>query len=780
MAATLTSSLVVRLIDGVTGPARKVSSALLGLNNAASGSFGTRLNSAIERNNAALDRQRGRLVDAAAGFYLLKNALSAPINAAVKFESSLADIAKVSSFDDAGIEAYGKRLRKLAVTEIPMAVDDLAALSAAAAQSGVPDTDLFDFTRMTAKAAVAWEISGAAAGEALAKIRTALRLTNDQTSAYADAINHVSDNTATSAPQLLDFTKRVAVQGEFFGYSKEQTLAFGAAMISAGAESEVAATSFRNMGRALTRGASATKAQRSAYKKLGLDAGKVAKAMQKDAVGTTIKVIEKLGSLPEHMQASVMSDLFGDEARALAPLLNDVEQLRKALALTADEQTYLNSVGREFEKRAATSEYKLQRFKSQLNDIALTIGASLLPGLNKLIGPLGEVAMKFSDWAEAHPELIANITAATAALVGFRIALIGLRFVGLLGKGGALSLLALGFNTVGKAAIAARTAIVGQAGLSGALATMSGQRYTGMQKLGDAAKALARASPGLRLVGPALTAIGVALGAISLPGVLAISAIGLAGYTIWKYWDQLSSIFSGVGRAIGEQLQPAIAALQPVLDLFKPVGDMLATGWNKFAEALDKVVGFFQSFGATLGREVLTEEQKAGFETAGYEMATRMIEAVKAKIGELVTWFASLPGKILDAIGSIDLSGIIKWPTPPSWWTNRPTWMGGTGGAPAAAPAAGDGSSGHRAKGGPVWPGGSFLVGENEPEVFTPKSGGRITPVSKLGGGLTWTGNLIVQGASDPAETARLAAQAVRRELEAMMRGAHADMGARP
>jgi len=63
MTSVLTSQLVVRLIDQVTGPARTVGRSLLGLNraaNGASGSFGGRLGAAIERNNRALDQTCGR------------------------------------------------------------------------------------------------------------------------------------------------------------------------------------------------------------------------------------------------------------------------------------------------------------------------------------------------------------------------------------------------------------------------------------------------------------------------------------------------------------------------------------------------------------------------------------------------------------------------------------------------------------------------------------------------------------------------------------------------
>lgn len=43
--------------------------------------------------------------------------------------------------------------------------------------------------------------------------------------------------------------------------------------------------------------------------------------------------------------------------------------------------------------------------------------------------------------------------------------------------------------------------------------------------------------------------------------------------------------------------------------------------------------------------------------------------------------------------------------------------------------------SGAREKGGPVWAGGEFLVGEKGPELFKPSSGGTIVPNNALGGG---------------------------------------------
>jgi len=56
----------------------------------------------------------------------------------------------------------------------------------------------------------------------------------------------------------------------------------------------------------------------------------------------------------------------------------------------------------------------------------------------------------------------------------------------------------------------------------------------------------------------------------------------------------------------------------------------------------------------------------------------------------------------------------------------------------------GGGFSGTRADGGPVLPGGAYLVGERGPEVFRPMGAGSIEPAGQGGGGVSVTVN--VQG----------------------------------
>ncbi len=803
--STLTSSLIVRLIDNVTKPARSMASSLLGLQKAGGKGFGDQLNNAIERNNRALDRSRGQLFDAVAGFYALKGAISAPVQSAMAFESAMADVRKVVDFTPQALKAFKEGIDGLAGS-VPVATNGLLEIAAAAGQAGIAGEDLVKFTEAASKIGVAFDISADETGTALAKMMTGLGLTIDQVVLLSDSMNHLSNSQASSAAEILDVVRRVGAQAKVYGFTAEQTAAFASAMIAAGNSSEVAATSFRNMGLALTRGESATNRQRAAFKKLGLDAVSVAKQMQEDAVGTTVNVIEKLRELPKELQASIASDLFGNEARALGPLLADAELLTQTLALISNKANYAGSAFKEFEVRSKTFGATLQTFKNSLDGISRRIGEALIPALTDLIDTLRPAVGAISDFVGAHPELTKNVIAATAAVVGFKIAVAGLKFVGLLGRGGALSMMALGFNTVGKAAIGAVNGVRGMVAYQGALAAMAGKNYGGLRVAADALKGMALAAPGIGALSTGLTAVGGALAAITAPAWAAIAAgvalVAAAGYALYRYWDRVSSVIGGVARRLGEEFKPAIDLIRPTLEYLSPMVQAIGDG---FSYASEKLGEFIDWLGTFFEKEALTEDQKAAWGRVGYDLADSMIQSIKDVMLTLLDWFANYPYKIREAIGSIDLGSLISMPSLSDMFSGGgsetdPSYRGRGSKSDAI-----EGRSGHRAGGGPVWSGGNYLVGDGgEPEVFSPRKSGDITPLSQIqqsiesgfarfasaAGSLSGTpqqvvlevteGAIVINGATDPVTTAQLMMQMLSDQVDRLLRASNADMGARP
>ncbi len=672
------SKLIVSLLDKLTGPSRAISSAM------------GRMNALAATNAARLDAVRGQMMDAVGAGYALYRGLAAPVNAAIEFETAMADVRKVVDFPTPeAFQKMGADIRGMAL-EIPIAADGLAQIVAAAGQSGIATNELTKFAEMAAKVGVAWDITAGEAGESMAKLKTALGRSVEDTGLLADAINHLGNNSAASAPQILDVVKRVAPMASQFGMTAEQVAALGAAMTGSGFGSEVAATSILNMGRALTKGGSASDRQVAAFKKLGLSAKTVAKTMQKDAVGTLQDVLARINKLPAETRAAAISDLFGDEARALGPLISNGKLLADTLALISDQSKYAGSASKEYTVASKRTANALQLFKNRVNDLGISVGDALLPALNGILDKVGPIVTDVSELARRFPVATQAIVGITSAFIALRVAVTALRFAGLFAFGSVLS--------------------AGIGALGGASAILTG-------------------------VSAGLTALGAAIATVSAPALfaigLAVGAVGAAGAWLYRNWDRVSSTVIGVARALGDELKPVIDFLQPVIDpfaqSFSALGDAAQWAWQQVKELSTWFGSLFQRDDLTRQHEMMLEDSaysttrkiieafkavNSAMFQAGMDMIQSVIDGVTAKATELLNWFRDLPSKIREAVGRIDLSGIISWPS------LNP--FGGSEEKPAV--------DGARAKGGPVGAGKTYLVGEKGPELFSPGRSGVISP----------------------------------------------------
>ena len=144
---------------------------------------------------------------------------------------------------------------------------------------------------------------------------------------------------------------------------------------------------------------------------------KMAKDLQNDAVGTIRDLFERIRALPKEQQISALTDLMGDEAaRGLLPLINNIENLDKALNLVADRANFTGSNMKEFLAQLGTTDAQLQLFKNGLDEIAITVGESLLPALKTLLEIMKPMLDGFNSLAKASPELTTAIVVLGGAL----------------------------------------------------------------------------------------------------------------------------------------------------------------------------------------------------------------------------------------------------------------------------------------------------------------------------------------------------------------------------
>lgn len=408
-------------------------------------------------------------------------ALGTSVKAAIDFESAMADVKKVvPGLDSAdGLAAMKQEILGLS-RELPVSAKGLAEIMAAAGQAGIPREELAAFTKQAAQMGVAFDISAAEAGESMAKLRTALGLNQEQVVSLADAMNHLSNNMASSAAQVNEFMLRAGAVGKQVAMTTEQTAAFGSAMIAAGAAPEVASTSFLNLIRALTKGETATARQEGAFQRLGLVAADVAKSMQEDAVGTIRDVFLRISKLPAEMRVATVSEVFGDEARALTPLITNMELFDQAIGLVGDKSKYAGSMLSEFNARAGTSANNWEILKNNITALQIAIGDGLLPAINLIFKILTPVLSVVADLAGRFPIITAGVTLLVAGLAGLVLLAPGIvSIVTLFGQLG-LTLPVIGATIAGWAGIIGPVVAGITAAFSGLLAWFTGTLLPGL------------------------------------------------------------------------------------------------------------------------------------------------------------------------------------------------------------------------------------------------------------------------------------------------------------
>jgi hypothetical protein len=383
-----------------------------------------------------------------------------------------------------------------------------------------------------------------------------------------------------------------------------------------------------------------------------------------------------------------------------------------------------------------------------------------------------------------------------------------------------LSLIAAGYNSIGRAAIGARRAAGSMIALQEALAAMSGRRLGTLGRIRSGLLGIALAVPGVSALASGISAIGAAVATISAPvwGIFAAiaAAVAAAGFTIWKYWDRLTAIFEGVRNVIKDRLNPAIERFRPLLEGLEPIVNTLLTPFRALRDAASSlfefISGLFESDFFT--REQLSEEERAAITARTEEIINtflglpgRLLEigrqaiqglwdGMVEKFGEFIEWVRGIPGRIADAIGNIDLKSLLTGgqpdvvisPTisPDVVLPQRP------GADVAGVPPMGDEErqeledylDGTRAGGGPISRGGRYLVGEDGPELITANRSGYVHPTGQgpMGGSFEVSINAPITvngGTSDPQQLAAEISRQMRDEVREAFRGVFADTGMR-
>lgn len=554
---------------------------------------------------------RGALKGELLGVAGMGYALGRAIQPAIRFEESFADVKKVVDGSDAMITNL--RRDALGLTrELPMAGEEINKIMAAAAQSGISGrTAIVDFTRTTAKMGVAFDISAEEAGAAMAEIKNSCGLTQTQMVNLGDAMNHLSNNTASAAGDIVEYMRRVGAVGKIVGMTEVQMAALGATFKASGTAPEIGARASAHLLMTLASITKQSKSVKSAFQDMGYkDLAALERSTKIDPQKTILGFLERVSKQKNVIGAlsGTMGTGFADD---IAKLVKGKDLYGKAIDLVAKKENYAGSMEAEFQARAKTTANAIQLMKNRLTITSIHLGSVFLPMLVDAANAIGSVADKFSKWAEKNPQLVKTLGALVVGFVGMKAATVGSKWLGSYVLDG-LDMMNGGLQKIRPSVIQAQLAVLkmkGAGSVFGGIVSSIGGRFSSFKT--DFLNDVSAVKSGLSAVG----SMGKT-GLVKLAGVIKSTAVAIGSFTktsliaLGNGIRNVSTVIIGAMRAIGASMMTnplgwiigAIALAAVIIWKWKEVKAFFGGLWKSIKTACAPIGGIIKSaFSGAIG-----------------------------------------------------------------------------------------------------------------------------------------------------------------------------------
>lgn len=542
--------------------------------------------------------------------------LVAAASAAITFQDAMLDVKKVVDFDTPQqFEQMNRDVLQLS-KDLGLPAEGVAQIIAAAGQAKIARGELKVFAKDAGQMGVAFGTTAEDAGQKMATWRTAFGMTQAAVRAFADQVNYLGDNGNATAQAISDVVTRVGPLAGVAGAAASEVAALGSTIVGMGVAEEIAATGIKNTMLALTKGEAATKSQQQAYAALGLEAKDVAKAMQMDAGGTIVDVLERVKKLSPDRQASILTQLFGSESvAAIAPMLSQLDVLKTNLNAVADSQKTAGSMAKEFENRMSGAKGAMDQATQGIRNTAIAAGTQFLPLIREVALRVAATSERLTKFAQAHPRVI-QVVGALVAIVAAGLLVFGGLALAVAAILGPFALLQ--FALAGAAAFFAPLL----AGLGGAIA--STWAFT----------AALLANP--------ITWV-----------VVGIIALATAAFLIYRNWGAISTWWAGIWTKIKEIGGAAVRGLIGLFTNFSPVG-ILMQAFQRVWPALQALAPQFRQFGGQL---------IMGLINGLLGGIPNLIRAVMGAGGKLITAFKARlgihsPSRVFAGLGDDTIAGL--------------------------------------------------------------------------------------------------------------------------
>ena len=385
------------------------------------------------------------------------------VKTAADFDSSMSQVAAVSGAQGDELQQLRDKAREMGA-QTKFSASEAADAMNYMAMAGWKTEDMLGGVEGIMNLAAASGEDLATTSDIVTDGLTAFGLSAQDSGRMADVMAAASSNANTNVSLLGESYKYCASTAGAMGYSLEDVTESLGLMANAGVKGSQAGNTLKN---AMINLAKPTDAMAATMKQYRISITNSDGSMKSwNEIVTSLR--ENLGGLTEAEQTAAVATLFGKEATAgMLSVINaapaDIEKLNGAI---------LNSNGTAKEMADIMQDNlngQLQTLKSQLQELAISIGDALMPIIRSLVEHLQGIVEKFNSLSDGQKQVIVIVGLIVAALapvliiVGQLITSVGVIATALPTLTTALGALKLAFAAIGgpvTIAIAVITALV--------------------------------------------------------------------------------------------------------------------------------------------------------------------------------------------------------------------------------------------------------------------------------------------------------------------------------
>lgn len=513
-----------------------------------------------------IDNFKGSLLEKVA----TAGALIAPIKVAIDFESSMAEVKKVTELSKGhSLEALSEDILNLS-KRLPMAVDGIAALVAEGGKLGLASKEALKFGEVAASMGVAFEISAEEAGDNIGKMMASLGTNVEGIKNLGDSINYLADKGASDGKNLIEIISRMGGTAKVINLSEDSMVALAATLDEVGMASEVAGTALNDMFMKLSR--ADTLGADEAFARLGLSAEEMKEMMAEDSSKAITTLLESIKQLDSQDQINTIGEIFGTgdgTVRSIIALSSNVDRYTELVKMASSEEKK-GSMDRELINKAETTASVLQIMGNHFKAISITIGQNFLPIVKSIASGISWFLDGFESIIKTFPTLSSVIFVGVGAFMALSVAIPAVLF--------AWNLMSLNILTAQKNFILAKNAILALRSAiwvknAALIATTLTTKAYNLASLG-LFKVLGLLATGFNALGGAIAFVGRAmfLNPIGLI-ITAIAALIGGVYLVYKHWGGIKEFFAGIFSYIGGLINSFVESFK---SLFNFVGSAVS------------------------------------------------------------------------------------------------------------------------------------------------------------------------------------------------------------